>query len=143
MANLLKHAEHELKLLGGDDDGMQSVMNKHILEMVRVFGDEGHSGFSASYAVNLLEKLLRFEPLKPLTGEDDEWNDVSEHGGGVMKWQNKRCSHVFKDVDGRAYDIEGKIFREPDGSCYPGKGSSVDITFPYTPKREYVDRASA
>src|SRR5262245_9190207 len=128
--SLLSHAEHELKLLSdGEPDEVQVAMNKHILEMVKLFAEEGHSGFSASYAVGILEKLLRFEPLKPLTGEDDEWAEI-EAGN---TWQNRRCSHVFKGADGRGYDINGRIFREPNGCCYTSRDSCVFIEFPYTP----------
>lgn len=132
---LVEHAEKELALLSdGEPCEMQAMMNRHILEMVKLFADFGHSGFSAGYTISVLERLLRFEPLKPLTGEDDEWNEVGE---GVF--QNNRCSHVFREADGRAYDSEGRIFREPDGSCYTSKDSRVYIEFPYTPKWEYVD----
>jgi hypothetical protein len=137
--SLVSHAEHELKLLSdGEPDEMQQMMNKHILEMVKMFAEEGHSGFSASYAVGILEKLLRYEPLKPLTGDDSEW--VKLEYGDDMMWQNKRCSHVFKGADGRAYDSQGRIFREPNGNCYQSSGSRVYIEFPYTPTTEYVDR---
>lgn len=136
--SLIAHAEHELSLIAdGEHSEMQQAMNKHILEMVKLFAEEGHSGFSASYAVAVLEKLLRFEPLTPLTGADDEWNDVSNYGPEPC-WQNRRCSHVFKGADGRAYDIEGRIFRQPDGNCFTSSESHVYIEFPYTPKREYV-----
>lgn len=133
MSNLVKHAEHELSLIGDGECEMQQAMNKHLVEMVKVFAEEGHSGFSAGYAVSLLEKLLRYEPLTPLTGEDDEWVDVGHC------FQNKRCSHVLKDYDGKAYDINGKIFKQPDGVCYTGSGSRVAVEFPYMPKSEYVD----
>lgn len=131
--NLYAHALRELPV-ADDDDSMQAMMNQCILEMVLVFGTQGHSGGSAPYAIGALTKLLDFQPLRPLTGEDSEWNEV---GTGV--WQNNRCSHVFKDADGRAYDTQGRVFREPNGACYTGKGSRVYIEFPYTPKIEYVD----
>lgn len=134
MSNLVKHAETELALLGGSDDEMQQAMNAHIMAMVKVFSGEGHSGFSAEYAISILQRLLRFEPITPLTGADDEWADVTSD-----LYQNKRCSHVFKDKAGRSYDIEGRIFREPNGSCYTNGNSKVYIEFPYTPKREYVE----
>lgn len=132
-------AEREVARLLGDPEGdeMQAAMNKHLLKMVRAFGREGHSGFSASYAVGCLEKLLRYEPLTPLTGEDSEWNDISDMSD-EPQWQNNRCSHVFKDADGRAYDIDGKVFVEPSGAAFTGNGSRVFIEFPYTPAREYV-----
>ena len=119
-----------------DPDGMNRMMADHILTMVRAFTEEGHSGFSASYAANLLDKLLRFKPLTPLTGADDEW--VSGHMDDDTK-QNKRASHVFMDADGQAYDIQGKVFREPDGMTFTSGDSRVPVTFPYTPCIEYVD----
>jgi len=53
-------------------------------------------------------------------------------------WQNNRCSHVFKDADG-AWDIDGKIFTDPQGCSYTNRDSRVMIEFPYVPKREYVN----
>ena len=88
----------------------------------------------------LFQKLASFEPLVPLTGADDEWMEVTD---GCF--QNIRCGHVFKQkdrFDGQAYDINGRIFREPNGCCYTSAESFLPITFPYTPKTEYVDRPS-
>jgi hypothetical protein len=139
-SSMVKFARKELSLIGGQDDEMQDWMNDNLIDMVKKFASQGHSGFSASYAIGVLEKLLRYEALTPLTGKDDEWNDVSDTGGrndGPL-WQNNRCPHVFKDKYG-SYDIDGKIFREPNGCCYTSYDSRVPVTFPYTPKREYVD----
>jgi hypothetical protein len=143
MSNLNKHAIAEFKAAGWlDDTGayideMQGAICEHVLDLLRVFADEGHSGSTAPYAVNMFKKLAMFEPLVPLSGEDWEWTEV---GDGVF--QNKRCSRVFKQADrfnGQPYDLDGRVFREPDGSCYTSKDSMVPITFPYTPKTEYVD----
>ena len=136
--NLFAHASRELP--NSADDSMQAEMNKGLLELVLVFSTQGHSGFSASYAISALEKLLRFEPLGPLTGEPDEWTEV---GPGVF--QNKRCSHVFKDnsvFQGQAYDLNGRVFCEPNGTCFTNSESRVPITFPYTPIKTYVDVAA-
>ena len=77
MSNLLSHAKHELDLIGmidnGDETDMNTMMRRHILMMMEVFSNEGHSGFSASYAANAISKLMMYKPLSPLTGEDDEW----------------------------------------------------------------------
>jgi len=134
-SNLIAHARRELPADGEDE--MQREMNRGLLQLLAVFSLQGHSGFSASYATSALEKLLRYQPLGPLTGEPDEWID---HGDGV--YQNKRCGHVFKQPDrfnGQAYDLDGRVFREPSGACYTNRNSMVPITFPYTPKTEYVD----
>ena len=143
MSNVHKHALAEFRAAGWTDadgkfnDEMQEDICKHVLELLKVFSDEGHSGSTAPYTVNLFKKLAMFEPIVPLTGEDWEWHEPSP---GVF--QNMRCSRVFKQADrfnGQAYDIEGRVFREPTGTCYTGAESRVPVTFPYTPKTEYVD----
>lgn len=133
--NLFAHAEHELPKADGDE--MQALMNAQLKELILVFSTHGHSGFSASWARQCLDKLLAYQPLGPLTGEDSEWNEIEP---GVF--QNNRCGHVFRRADrfdGQAYDLNGKVFREPSGACYIGKDSMVPIVFPYTPTTVYVD----
>ena len=143
MSELVKHAEHELDLIGlteDSEDEMNVMMRKHILHMVKEFANEGHSGFSAPYAIDALSKLLSYKPLAPLTGEDDEWNDLLIMDGSPS-WQNNRHSSVFKNADGSCYDINGKVFWEwwkdpQDGHVskvhYTCSESSVPVTFPYT-----------
>ena len=138
-SNLIRHAREELQRAGMFDDSGDfygGMMGSAVMKLIEIFADEGHSGMSASVAISLFEKLARFEPLTPLTGDDDEWTEIGEHNGPL--YQNKRCSHVFKDNSG-AYDIDGRIFREPSGACFTSRESRVPVTFPYTPKREYVD----
>jgi hypothetical protein len=145
----LSHAEHELDLIGmkaNSKDEMNRMMRKNILEVIKTFGKQGHSGFSANYAIGILQKLLRHEPLSPLTGKPEEWNDVSEMYSvkpGEKHYQNKRASHVFKEVKNgkvKVYDINGKRFVDKDGCSYTSKGSRVKVKFPYTPKTETVKR---
>lgn len=147
--SLLSYAENELDIIGMKEDSPDEInvmMRKHILHMVKEFSDEGHSGFSGRYALSVLTKLLDFKPLTPLTGEEDEWHLV-----GDGHWQNKRCSSVFKGVDGSCYDIDGKVYWEwaksydDDGnevgehkSYYHGYGCSTPVTFPYTPPKEPI-----
>lgn len=141
MTNIETYAIDELTRIGmyGSGDEMNDAMCEHILKMVNVFAEEGHSGFSAEYAISILQKLLRFEPLSPLTGEDDEWDEVGEEYGNST-YQNKRLSRVFKEgKDGQAYNIRGKVFVEPNGASYTSRDSCVYIEFPYTPKTEYVN----
>ena len=136
-SNYRRHALREFLVLGYDPKektGPDRWMQDDVLTLLAVLAVQGHSGGSIGYCVNTFKKLGLFEPLAPIQGTDDEWNEVSS---GV--WQNNRCSHVFKDSDGRAYDIDGKIFREPNGLTYTSRESRVYVTFPYTPTREYVD----
>lgn len=135
MSNLETYAEEELRRAGYfDAEAYGGMLGEAVMKMVRLFAEEGHSGMSASFAINAFKAVANFEPLTPLTGGADEWNEC---GDGV--YQNRRCSHVFKGEDGRAYDIDGRIFREPSGVCFTSRDSRVYIEFPYMPKREYVD----
>ena len=66
--NIMRHAERELG--EGFDIELQ--------EILLVFSSQGHSGMSAGITTSLVEKLMRYEPIGPLTGEDSEWNEVGD-----------------------------------------------------------------
>ena len=131
----IEYAKRELALVNTENDEMQNMMDENILEIIEVFSKQGHSGFSANYAINMLNRLLRFKPLKPLTGEDDEWRQVGDDW-----FQNIRYSSVFKE-GGRAYWSGGRVFSDDGGETYySNKDSRVDIEFPFhvPEKPEYV-----
>ena len=139
--SLENYAKRELDmLLNGEDDEMQIMINNQILEIIKLFADQGHSGFSSSYAIKIIERLMRWKPIKPLTGEDDEWNKRRDNC-----WQNKRCSSVFKE-NGIAYDIDECVISDDGGHrwFYSDIIPNTPITFPYTPpkepKRIYIER---
>lgn len=151
MSNFIQHAKRELDGMGMTEDSpceMNQMMRKHILTMVQAFADEGHSGFSASYALSILTRLLDFKPLGPLTGEDSEWIHVYDEDDGSPVYQNKRCSSVFKGPKG-TYNINGKVFwewfkdeetGEYHKASFTNSDSTVPIEFPYLiPKEpEYI-----
>lgn len=155
MSNYHNHAMTEFRAAGfiredGEwSDGMQQMICNHILKLLEVFSEEGHSGSSAPYAINMFSKLAKFEPIVPLTGEDWEWADVSEYFDGSKVYQNRRCGAVFKDAkrfNGKPYYLDAKVFwswykgedGKPFKSFYTSSGSAQEIQFPYTPKTEYV-----
>jgi hypothetical protein len=129
--------ERELNLIGmNDDEFINQMMRDNILELIKVFDQQGHSGFSAGYCIRILTKLLKYKPLSPLTGEDSEWIEVAD-----KYYQNKRCSSVFKDEEG-VYDIDAIVKRNQKGHTYMGPRKY--ITFPYTPPEkpeviEFID----
>lgn len=132
--SLVEHAKTEMKHWIESDDEMSILMSKQILEIVELFASHGHSGCSAGMAIPVITKLLDFKPLKPLTGKADEWNEVGE---GVF--QNRRCSNIFKDgKTGVAYNIEGNVFRNQNGSTFTGDKSCTVVKFPYRPKEPNI-----
>ena len=140
MSNLVDYAKNELKKIGMIDSGepYNDLVTKAILDLIELFASQDHSGFTAPYVINVFSRLAKFKPLSPLTGEDDEWNDV---GDGHL--QNKRYHAVFKDKEGIAYNIEWKVFTNDNGETwYTCRDSRVNVTFPYVvpDKPEHVYR---
>ncbi len=131
------HAKKEFEVLGWPGDcEMQEMACENILELLEVFSKQGHSGMSAMYVLNLFNDLARFNPIAPLTGEDNEWMEVSENG----VYQNVRDGTVFKQgKDGKAYWIDGIIFKDRNGSTYTSYKSRVRVEFPWVkPKAKVV-----
>lgn len=135
-SNLVGHARCELapKL---QSSGPDKWMADHLIRLMALFSSEGHSGFSAQIARQWFWVLSGFEPLGPLQGTDDEWVAHDEDGETCI-YQNRRCSRVFKDLDGLAYDVQGRIYEEPDGSRFTSRGSAVVVSFPYRPESRVV-----
>ena len=119
------------------EEGPNRWMADGTEQLLAVLSTQGHSGGSIGFALNFFKSMALFEPWGPLTGEESEWAHLGY--SDEMAAQNKRCSRVFRRADGTAYDSEGRVFREPDGSCFTNSDSLIDVTFPYTPTREYVD----
>ena len=140
MSNLLKHADRELKFIGYDGkDEYNNMAKAAIMELLTTFANQGHSGFSANYIVNLFNKLAKYETLSPLTGNDDEWGNVSDMSGDRKTlFQNNRDGRVFKNDDG-VFFTEAIIWTESGESSYTNKDSNRYIkSFPFTPKTFYV-----
>ena len=134
--SLHDYAEREMAIAWPESDPMQDRIKRDILAVIDVFAEQGHSGASAAYALSALDRLLRFKPIAPLTGADDEWRQPS--GGDDMQ-QNKRCSSVFRRHfdNGTAYDIDGKVFSDDGGKTfYSCRESQIPVTFPYYPKEK-------
>ena len=131
--SMVSYAESELSRIKKSNDSetneMQDLMNNQILEIVKVFAEQDNSGFSAGYELSILDRLLRFKPISPLTGEDDEWEKV---GTGV--YQNKRCSSVFRNKDGTFEDIDAVTVSDNGGiTWFKGGGFRKKVEFPYYP----------
>lgn len=132
MSNLIDYAKEELSKIYTEEvlkDPYNKFAYDSIITLVTTFSNQCHSGFTAPYVINTFERLAMFKPVTPLTGEVNEWVKVDDH-----TWQNKRCSSVFKNDSGQAYDVDGKIFSSDGGKTwFRSSDSHVDITFPYTP----------
>ena len=152
MNNYLKHFEAELKILkstvGKGDRLLIEPYIPIIKKIIKVFGNQGHSGCSApmeaGVLANTIKNVLAFKPLSPITGNDGEWTNVHD-----AIYQNKRLSAVFKDgANGKPYYLDAVVWKNQTGSCYTGQALKSDgtkilsrqyIKFPFVPKTFYVD----
>lgn len=147
MSNYIKQELELLKTKTPDSVILQFY--DEIEALCNAFMESGQSGASAPYVAraisNAVEKLCLYQPLVALTGQEDEWTEISR---GI--YQNKRNYAVFKNED-RAYYLDGIIWRDKKSKiCFSGlvyKDSTflqtidnrVDIQFPIVPKEFYVD----
>lgn len=122
--SIIESAKIELAAINfGDED------SKVMIEILEKFFDQWDSGGAVACAAPVLMRLIKGQPLAPLTGDDSEWFDPM--GDGMML-QNKRCGSVFKDwrtkdgrLSGRAGD--GKLItHDIDNPAWNGR-------FPYDP----------
>lgn len=129
-----EYAEKEMEIAWPEPDEMQDLIKKDVLQIIDIFSEQGHSGTSGAYVLSCIDRLLRFKPLSPITGSDEEWGEPYGHD---FTQQNKRCSSVFRTNfdNGTAYDIEGKVFSSDGGKLfYSCRESRVPVTFPYYPR---------
>lgn len=105
-SSLVDHARRELELINEEP----SVIAGY-LKIVQAFADMGHSGGSAAVAIPVINALLRFKNLKPLTDDPNEWahhdEDVWGQDGGI--WQNKRNSEAFSQDGGKTYYLLSEV----------------------------------
>ena len=154
MTNTQKFAKRELDILEATTpDAIITPFAKEILALCEAFGKSGQSGGSAPFTATAIsqavKKLMMFETLAPLTGEDSEWVDMSEYNDKESMFQNNRDSRVFKNAkDGQAYFIEAIVFDGDIGGRFTGSvthnGENIRSAqyikeFPFTPKTFYVD----
>lgn len=100
-SNLVKHAKQELVLIDSDDNDF----DKSIIAAIRGFSTYGHSGGSAAVGVSMINELLQFHNLSPLTDDPKEWMKVDESdvAGTDGCWQNRRNSEAFSTDGGKTY----------------------------------------
>ena len=105
---IVAKAELELKRAGlFDKDSDYGGATAHaVLDLLKVFVSQGHSGASAYITLGIFNKLAKQQTLTPITDDPIEWNDVSEMSGYPF-WQNNRDSRFFSKDGGKSwYNVE-------------------------------------
>lgn len=100
MSNLVDHARRELALIGEEP-----WLTDGLCKVVAAFAEMGHSGSTAARSAAVLDKLLRFEPLSPLTDDPAEWMDRAKEMGGNPFWQSARDPRAMSTDGGKTYTL--------------------------------------
>lgn len=128
MSNLVRHAEFELRRAGlfDKDSDYDGMIGEAVMKMIKVFSEEGHSGYSAMLTLKVFNEVAKFKTLTPITSSPDEWMQVSPDimpDGSPTVWQSIRQSSCFSNDGGKTYyDIDAgderaiKISEEPKAS---------------------------
>jgi hypothetical protein len=102
MSGLLDYATEEVTRAGllAPDSDYDGMLGQAVLELVKVFADQGHSGMSAQLTLMIFGKVAAYKPLMPLTDDPTEWNKV---GTGV--WQSRRDPSAFSNDGGKTWRV--------------------------------------
>jgi hypothetical protein len=107
---LVDHAKDELGRAGLFDKGSDydGMLGNAVLELMKSFADQGHSGMSAHLTLELFDKLARWGTLTEITDDPSEWMNVVEQYGenmgfGKSVWQSRRNPALFSNDGGKTY----------------------------------------
>lgn len=107
MSNLEDHARRELVAAGyypDSKDPLDHSIYWSTIGIVRHFGSCGHSGASAAAHLALIERLLQFKSLTPITDNPAEWQEIEEgFMGRPGVFQNRRDGRLFSEDGGKTY----------------------------------------
>ena len=127
---MLESAEWQLnkvleKCTDTDERYMQEMMNNDVMELLKVFEEQGHSDFSAPTVISLFSILANYRLVTEVEDNPDDWDENGQH---------KYISSIFKRKDGTCYYMYGRLFAEPNSdNFFYNKASNVDVTFPIKP----------
>jgi len=106
---LAEYVEKELRDAGAfDEDSNYGGIGPEVMELIRVFVAQGHSGGSADLVLNVFNRVARFKPLSPLKNPmvTGEYIEYKEHG----LLQSTRNSAVMSDDGGKTwFDVDKPV----------------------------------
>ena len=156
-SNLIKHAKREFARMGyipldqDQEDGPNKWIQENVLELLRVFSNQGHSGFSAKYCISYFNTLANYKLLSPVKSEDEfDFLDIKEIDCFKVidsTRQSRVCNSVFLESKYKSpYFLEGIVFKEGN-DCFTGTiclkypngaigllSSDSFIKYPFMPK---------
>jgi hypothetical protein len=121
-SGMVPWVKRELELAGlfDKDSDYEGMLGNRVLDIVKLFCEQGHSGGSASLSLSLLDKLLRYKPLTSLGNptETGDYKDMSMESGSPC-WQSTRDFSVFSHDEGKTWEkmVEDLYEERLDENC--------------------------
>jgi predicted RNA binding protein YcfA (HicA-like mRNA interferase family) len=121
----VKYAVQELERAGftkkaRQKDKMMNLLFRQILELVKTFEDQHHSGSTAAYVIPTLNTLLKHRPLVSYEGKREEFNEPCP---GML--QHRGISSIFLDEKTGVFEyIDGYVFKDKNGWSFTSSRSS-------------------
>lgn len=151
--NMIEWAENEIRIAlareNENDDFYEYIKACHesALKALKSLCGAGHSGKSISITRNILDRLIKHQPLTPIEDTEDVWTERfgAREDVQIKVYQCKRMGCFWKDVfpDGtiryqdndRAYGVN---MNNPECTYHSGLTTSIvdemfPITMPYFP----------
>lgn len=135
-SNLVRHARKELESAGwfDEDSDYDGEVGPAVLNMVKQFTKNGHSGYSANLCLDLFRRVASYKLLSPINNPMDE-NEFIDHTdiSNRLCYQSTRLNSLFS-MDGgkRWYDID---IRVPFWRRFFLRQRVVYVKFPYLPNK--------
>ena len=123
--SVIEHTKRELKLLGLDHVGIDTVVVDFIEGLHAKLGNQ--PGVMKT-VTNYTEKLIDKKPIAPITEED-----FDEDGRCI------RCEYIYRASDGKYYNDRAIAFKKGLSTQYIYQGqrrSKQGIGLPYVPSEE-------
>lgn len=104
--NMIEWAENEIRIAlareNENDDFYEYIKACHesALKAYKSLCDDGHSGMSISVTRNILDRLVKHQPLTPIEDTEDVWTECfgMREDDRIRVYQCKRMTCFWKDV---------------------------------------------
>lgn len=64
-------------------------------ELMEVFEEQGHSGYSAGLTAQIFKRLVDGKPLAPITDKDDQWDEIRSIDISWRKIARKKVGSIL------------------------------------------------
>lgn len=114
-SHMIRHAEYELRRAGyfDEDADYGGMLGKSIMDLIKVFSCQGHSGYSASMTASLFKELAMFKTIGEFEPTIEESMLVHEDAAkGEKILQSLRKCSVFSNDGGKNWhDLDDKNWK--------------------------------